>query len=62
MKWHVHSPAPTGRHITAGFRKDNLPNDAWTFVCEGDEMECQCGCRFIRTRQPERIVELVVNQ
>lgn len=44
---HKHIPVKTGRRIAAGFRKHNLPGDAWAFLCQGDEHACRCGVTFV---------------
>jgi hypothetical protein len=44
---HLHTPIKTGRVITAGYRKKNLPPHSWLFICEGQEIICHCGDRWV---------------
>jgi hypothetical protein len=49
--FHSHRKQRTGRLITAGYRKPNLPPGQYNVMCQGPLFSCECGAFWILTKE-----------
>jgi len=45
---HRHVPVATGVLINAGYRKNNVRPEGWTFVCRAELFVCPCGKKYAK--------------